>query len=88
VLTVTKPIGGTILGDNVKCGAEDSDCGSKYPAGYPVTLRQKAEPGDAFREFTGDCGPAGKTVMTVARNCGATVMSAPRTCGALFAKGG
>jgi serine/threonine protein kinase len=72
VLTVTKPTGGTILGENIKCGAEGSECGSKYPGGYPVTLRHKAEQGYAFGEFTGDCGPAGKTVMTAARTCGAT----------------
>jgi hypothetical protein len=72
VLTITKPTGGTILGENIKCGAEGSDCGARYPGGYAVTLRHQAEAGYTFSAFTGDCSPAGKTVMTTARACGAT----------------
>ena len=72
VLTVTKPAGGTILGDNIKCGTEGAECGSKFPAGYTVTLRHKAEAGYKFVEFTGDCKQAGQTLMNAARTCGAT----------------
>jgi hypothetical protein len=76
VLTITKPTGGTILGDNITCGADGSECGARYPGGYPIALRYKAEQGYTFGEFTGDCRPAGKTVMNLARTCGATFVKA------------
>jgi predicted Ser/Thr protein kinase len=75
-LTITRPTGGTILGDRIKCGTAGAECGSKYPAGYAVTLRHQADAGHTFGEFTGDCSPAGKTVMTAARACGATFVKA------------
>jgi serine/threonine-protein kinase len=75
-LTIAKPTGGTILGDRIKCGTEGSECTAKYPAGAAVTLKHQADAGHTFGEFTGDCSPAGKLVMTAARTCGATFVKA------------
>ncbi len=75
-LTITRPVGGTILGDGIRCGTAGTECTTKHPAGYAVTLRHEADAGHTFGQFTGDCGPAGKTVMTAARACGATFVKA------------
>ena len=40
--------------------------------GAPVELSHKADSGFVFAAYTGDCAPAGRMLMTQARNCGAT----------------
>jgi serine/threonine-protein kinase len=75
-LTITRPTGGTILGDGIKCGTAGAECTAKHAAGYAVTLKYQADAGHTFGQFTGDCSPAGKTVMTAARICGATFVKA------------
>ncbi len=71
-LTITKPIGGTIVGPGIRCGTAGSACASRQPQGLAVTLKYQAEKGYTFVAFTGDCSPSGKTVMNAARNCSAT----------------
>jgi hypothetical protein len=41
------------------------------PKGDPVELTPQADAGFTFAGYTGDCAPAGRTVMTAARTCGA-----------------
>ena len=77
VLTITRPTGGTILGAGVRCGAAGSECVSRHPQGFAVTLRHQAEKDYRFETFTGDCSPSGKTVMTAPRNCSARFVKEP-----------
>jgi hypothetical protein len=72
LLTITKPVGGTIVGSGITCGTRGSDCSTTIATGDPVELVTEADKGFAFGGFTGDCAPAGRTVMTAARTCGAT----------------
>jgi hypothetical protein len=70
-LTITKPTGGTILGDNINCGPEAAECEAKFIAGYTMTLHPTADHGYRFVGFTGNCGPAGEVVMDANRTCSA-----------------
>jgi serine/threonine protein kinase len=71
-LTITPPTGGTLLSAGIECGTMGSDCTEDVPDGQPVTLRALADNGYTFLRFTGDCAPAGESLMTKPRNCGAT----------------
>jgi len=72
LLTIARPEGGTIEGDGIQCGTQGSQCTAKAGHGATVGLRALADAGFVFAGFTGDCAPAGRTVMTAARSCGAS----------------
>ena len=36
VLTITRPVGGTILGDKIRCGTNGAECSTSFPAGFSV----------------------------------------------------
>jgi TIR domain/Divergent InlB B-repeat domain len=65
------PTGGTLLGIDINCGTMGSVCSASYPAGVPVELHPKADPGFTFMGFVGDCVPLGRTQMTSSRTCSA-----------------
>jgi serine/threonine protein kinase len=77
VLTVTKPSGGTLSGSGVRCGTLGGDCSVRRPDGETVELTAQADPGFAFRGYTGDCAPGGLMVMNGAKTCGATFETIP-----------
>jgi hypothetical protein len=73
VLTITKPVGGTlVLGVDIKCGTSGTICSFSYPSGGVVELRYQADPGFVFAAFTGDCARGGRVTMDAPRICGAT----------------
>jgi serine/threonine protein kinase len=72
LLTITKPVGGTIVSAGITCGTRGSDCSTTLATGDPVELATDADDGFAFGGFTGDCAPTGRTAMTAPRTCGAT----------------
>ena len=71
-LTIRKPTGGTVIGEQLMCGTVGSECSADVPSGQQVTLRLQADPGWTFSQFTGDCPPDGEMTMTAAKTCGAT----------------
>lgn len=72
MLTVSKPVGGTILGPKIECGTRGSDCSVSLTNGEAVELVAQPDDGYVFSGFTGDCAPTGRIAMTQARTCGAT----------------
>jgi serine/threonine protein kinase len=76
LLTITKPVGGTILGAGLQCGSKGSACSSTRASGEAIELSIEPDTGYVFTSYTGDCAPMGRMVM-----------SQPRTCGATFDKG-
>jgi hypothetical protein len=72
LLTITKPTGGTLTANSIRCGTRGADCSARRPNGDPIELTAEADPGFTFAGYTGDCAPAGRTIMTLARTCGAT----------------
>ncbi len=75
LLTITKPVGGTISVAGITCGPRNAECSARRPDGEAIELRPEPEDGYQFFGYTGDCAPSGRTIM-----------SAPRTCGATFEK--
>ncbi len=87
-LTVTKPLGGTIIGSGLVCGTHGTTCSTKRSAGDVVELHILTDPGYVFAGFVGDClavpnvdganlrpaggAPAGQILMNKAKTCGAT----------------
>jgi hypothetical protein len=72
LLTITRPSGGTLAATGIRCGTRGTDCSARRPNGDPIELTPEADPGFTFAGYTGDCAPAGRTIMTVPRTCGAT----------------
>jgi hypothetical protein len=72
LLTITKPVGGTISTAGITCGSRGADCVAKRPNGDAIELRPEADAGFTFVGYTGDCAPGGRTIMTAPRICGAT----------------
>jgi hypothetical protein len=70
ILTITKPVGGTITGDRLQCDTRGSDC-TTTPSTETVELQTVADSGYVFTGFTGDCAPSGRVAMTQPRTCGA-----------------
>lgn len=80
LLSIIKPVGGTIIGaPDILCGTDGATCSAQIPSGQPVTLRFSADNGYTFGTFTGDCSPQGETTMTAARTCGATFIQTQTT---------
>jgi predicted Ser/Thr protein kinase len=83
LLTITKPIGGTIsAAAGINCGTRGRECSTKRPNGDQIELTPEADPGYTFVSYTGDCAPGGRTVMTASRTCGAIfepVVQVPQT---------
>jgi hypothetical protein len=72
LLTITKPVGGTISTAGINCGTRGADCSAKRPNGDAIELRPEADAGFTFVGYTVDCAPGGRTIMTAPRMCGAT----------------
>jgi len=73
LLTITKPVGGTISTTGIICGTRGSDCSTSRPKGDAIELTPEADSGFAFSGYTGDCAPGGRTTMVAARTCGGAV---------------
>ena len=76
-LTITRPVGGTVIGNGIECGTAGFACSAPQPAAREVRLLARPDVGFVFVRFTGDCSASGVLMM-----------DAPRTCTATFAKGG
>jgi hypothetical protein len=72
LLTITKPTGGTIVSKGIRCGTAGSDCSASVVNGEPVELEARPDQDFVFAGYTGDCAPAGRTLMLAARTCGAS----------------
>jgi hypothetical protein len=70
-LTVTRPVGGTIVGGGIDCGSRGSTCTASVRAGDGIELRADPDAGYVLDAFTADCPPTGRLLMTQARTCGA-----------------
>jgi serine/threonine protein kinase len=71
-LTVTKPVGGTVIGGGLVCGTHGTTCSAKRTVGDVVELHILTDPGSIFAGFGGDCTPAGQILMNNAKTCVAT----------------
>ena len=72
LLTITKPVNGTISGAGLRCGTDGSDCSGQVADGEAVEFTFAADEGFAFEGYTGDCAPAGRIAMIGPRTCSAT----------------
>lgn len=72
LLTITKPVGGTISSAGIRCGTSGSDCSTTHGEGDAVELSAEPDAAFSFTGFTGDCAPTGRTAMTGPRTCSAT----------------
>jgi hypothetical protein len=72
LLTITKPVGGTIVGPGIECGTHGSRCSTSITTGKPIELGTEPDKDYVWSGYTGDCAPAGRTSMTGPRTCGAT----------------
>jgi serine/threonine protein kinase len=72
LLTITKPVGGTLSMAGINCGTRGADCSTSRPNGDRIELTPEADAGFTFVGYTGDCAPGGRTIMTAPRICGAT----------------
>jgi serine/threonine protein kinase len=68
-LSVTKPVGGTVIGGGLVCGTHGTTCSAKRTAGDIVELHILTDPGYVFGGFAGDCTPAGQILMSTAKTC-------------------
>ena len=84
-LTITKPIGGTIIAPDIQCGTKGDDCATTRPTDEAVELVVQADAKYVFGGYTGDCAPAGRVVMSEPRKCGARFEpAAPETTAVTF----
>jgi hypothetical protein len=81
LLTITKPVGGTIVGPGIECGTGGSRCSNAIATGEPIGLETRPDKDYVFSGFTGDCAPAGRTAMTESRTCGANFDPVARLSG-------
>jgi hypothetical protein len=72
LLTITRPVGGTLKGPGIECGSGGVRCSTTVTTGEPIELDAQPDKGYVFSGYTGDCAPAGRTSMTEPRTCGAT----------------
>jgi List-Bact-rpt repeat protein len=72
LLTITKPVGGTLKGPGIECGTGGVRCSTSVTKGEPIELDAQPDKDYVFSGYTGDCAPAGRTSMTEPRTCGAT----------------
>jgi serine/threonine protein kinase len=71
LLTITRPVGGTLSAAGINCGTRGNDCATNFKRGELVELRPEADAGYVFVGYTGPCAPAGRVTMSDARTCGA-----------------
>ena len=79
VLTIVRPVGGSLSGPGINCGPQASDCTATFARDEGVELTAVPAEGYVLESFTGDCTVAGRTKMSVARSCGATFAPIPVT---------
>ena len=72
MLTIARPVGGTLSAAGINCGTRGNECSTKFPKGDVVELRPEADAGYVFVGYTGPCAPGGRVTMSEARTCGAT----------------
>ena len=72
LLTITKPVGGTIKGPGIECGTSGTRCSTAVTTGEVIELDPQPDKDYVFSGYTGDCAPVGRTSMTEPRTCGAT----------------
>jgi hypothetical protein len=75
--TIARPVGGTIRATGITCGTSGNDCSTNFARGETIELIPQPDTGYKFVGYTGDCAPAGRTVMSAARTCGATFEPEP-----------
>jgi serine/threonine protein kinase len=88
LLTIKKPTGGTIVTKGIRCGTDGSNCSASIVNGDPVELEVRPDKDFVFAGYTGDCAPAGRTLMLAARTCGATFSPVTGQLGGSGSEGG
>jgi hypothetical protein len=71
LLTLDKPVGGTIVGPGLRCGTRGTECSTTRPTGDVVELEAQADDRYVFSGWNGDCAPTGRMSITEPRRCGA-----------------
>jgi hypothetical protein len=79
LLTLEKPVGGTIIGPGLRCGSRGSDCSTTRPTGDPVELEAQPDEHYLFNGWFGDCASTGRMSMSEPRKCGARFVPMPAT---------
>jgi hypothetical protein len=72
LLTIDRPVGGTLIARGINCGARGSACSATLPEGELVEVRAEPEEGFTIGNYSGDCAPGGRVLMKGARRCSAT----------------
>jgi serine/threonine protein kinase len=75
VLTITRPVGGTIFGPGIRCGTAGADCSATPRSGDSIALTVEADTGYTFNGYSGDCAAGGRAYMDAPRVCGATFVA-------------
>jgi serine/threonine protein kinase len=81
LLTIIKPVNGTIVGEDINCGTLGSTCRMTVATDTVVALELRPDDGFASAGYTGDCAQTGRVRMSNPRQCGATFVALPRTSG-------
>jgi len=61
ILTISKPEGGSVTGNNLKCGSAGDACKVTLPSGERVELTATPDANFAFKGWTADCAAQGTT---------------------------
>jgi hypothetical protein len=75
LITVARPVHGTVTGGTISCGRAQNACAQYLPAPGDITLTATPDPGYTFSGWRGDCSGGGSVTLHV---------NQPRQCQAIF----